>query len=40
MVSTIIDIINELTKQDFALEYNHIFLESLNGGDLEYFAGS
>ena len=35
-------IINELIKQDFALECNHTFLESLkvNGNNLEYFAGS
>ena len=35
-------IINELIKQDFALDCNHRFLESLevNGDKLEYFAGS
>jgi len=35
-------IINELIKQDFALECNHTFLESLEvkGNKLEYFAGS
>ena len=35
-------VINELIKQDFSLECNHIFLESLvvNGDKLEYFTGS